>query len=178
MLGHVHKARQPLVATALRQIFAAQSHDNGRAVLADVAQRLQRAAPKVARLLVDAEDEFLAFLRSRATTGRSGARPTRWNGSTARSAGAPTWSASTRPGNAAEPISCATCSPACRARLTARWPRSRAPSSTRQTKTPHSCLTSVAVAGGLVGAPRASARQRLPDDGGWSQLARHGLLSV
>jgi putative transposase len=63
MLGHVHKAQQPLVATALRQIFAAQSHDEGRALLSDVADRLQRAAPKVAQLLVDAEDELLAFLR-------------------------------------------------------------------------------------------------------------------
>src|SRR5215212_8664237 len=35
MLGHVAKAQQPLVATALRQIFAAQSHDEGRAVLGD-----------------------------------------------------------------------------------------------------------------------------------------------
>src|SRR4051794_16563512 len=63
MLGHVQKAQQPLVATALRQIFAAQSHDEGRALLADVADRLERAAPKVARLLVEAEDELLAFLR-------------------------------------------------------------------------------------------------------------------
>jgi transposase-like protein len=63
MLGHVQKAQQPLVATALRQIFAAQSHDEGRALLADVAERLERAAPKVARLLVEAEDELLAFLR-------------------------------------------------------------------------------------------------------------------
>jgi putative transposase len=63
MLGHVQKAQQPLVATALRQIFAAQSHDEGRALLADVAERLERAAPKVAHLLVEAEDELLAFLR-------------------------------------------------------------------------------------------------------------------
>jgi putative transposase len=63
MLGHVPKSQQPLVATALRQIFAAQSHDEGRALLADVAERLERAAPKVAQLLLDAEDELLAFLR-------------------------------------------------------------------------------------------------------------------
>jgi putative transposase len=63
MLGHVQKTQQPLVATALRQIFAAQSHDEGRALLADVAERLERAAPKVAELLLDAEDELLAFLR-------------------------------------------------------------------------------------------------------------------
>ena len=63
MLGHVQKAQQPLVATALRQIFAAQSHDEGRALLADVSERLARAAPKVAQLLLDAEEELLAFLR-------------------------------------------------------------------------------------------------------------------
>jgi transposase-like protein len=63
MLGHVQKAQQPLVATALRQIFAAQSHKEGRALLVDVADRLKPAAPKVAQLLLDAEDELLAFLR-------------------------------------------------------------------------------------------------------------------
>jgi putative transposase len=63
MLGHVPKAQQPLVATAIRQIFAAQSHDEGRLVLAEVAERLERPAPKVAGLLLDAEDDLLAFLR-------------------------------------------------------------------------------------------------------------------
>jgi putative transposase len=63
MLGHVQKSQQPLVATALRQIFAAPSHDEGRVLLADVAERLERATPKVAQLLLDAEDELLAFLR-------------------------------------------------------------------------------------------------------------------
>jgi putative transposase len=63
MLGHVPKAQQPLVATAIRQIFAAHSHDEGRLVLAEVAERLERPAPKVAGLLLDAEDDLLAFLR-------------------------------------------------------------------------------------------------------------------
>jgi transposase-like protein len=63
MLGHVQRAQQPLVATAIRQVFAAQSHDEGRTLLADVADRLERPAPKVARLLLDAEADLLAFLR-------------------------------------------------------------------------------------------------------------------
>jgi transposase-like protein len=62
MLGHVQKAQQPLVATALRQIFAAQSDEEARGLLGEVAARLERPAPKVACLLLAAEDDLLAFL--------------------------------------------------------------------------------------------------------------------
>ena len=53
-------------------------------------------APKVARLLEEAEDDLLAFFAFPAEHWRSCARPTRWSASTARSAGAPTSSASSR----------------------------------------------------------------------------------
>lgn len=62
MLGHCSKAQQPLVATAIRQVFAAESGEEARERLAGVATALERSAPKVARLLAAAEEELLAFM--------------------------------------------------------------------------------------------------------------------
>jgi transposase-like protein len=62
MLGHVAKAQQPMVATAIRQIFASEDAGEARQRLAGVAEALQRPAPKVARLLEDAAEELLAFM--------------------------------------------------------------------------------------------------------------------
>ncbi len=62
MLGHCGKAQQPLVATAIRQIFAAESGEEARERLADVAAALEQSAAKVARLLLEAEEELLAFM--------------------------------------------------------------------------------------------------------------------
>jgi transposase-like protein len=62
MLGHCGKAQQPMIATAIRQIFAAESADEARERLAGVATALERSAPKVARLLAEAEEELLAFM--------------------------------------------------------------------------------------------------------------------
>jgi transposase-like protein len=62
MLGHCSKAQQPLVATAIRQIFAADDAAEARERLAGVAAALEHTAPKVARLLLAAEDELLAFM--------------------------------------------------------------------------------------------------------------------
>ena len=61
MLGHVARAQQPMVAAAIRGVFHADSHDEARATLADVVERLQGPAPKVARLLEAAEPDLLAF---------------------------------------------------------------------------------------------------------------------
>ena len=61
MTGHVARAQQPMVAAAIRSVFTADSYDEARATLADVAQRLQGPAPKVARLLEAAEPDLLAF---------------------------------------------------------------------------------------------------------------------
>jgi transposase-like protein len=58
MLGHCGKAQQPMIATAIRQIFAAESADEARERLAGVATALERSAPKVARLLAEAEEEL------------------------------------------------------------------------------------------------------------------------
>ena len=63
--------------------------------LAEVVERLEPVAPKVAQLLEDAEDDLLAFYALPApSTGPSCAPRTRWSASTARSAAAPTSSAS------------------------------------------------------------------------------------
>jgi transposase-like protein len=62
MLGHCGKAQQPLVATAIRQIFAAEDACEARERLTGVAAALEKSAPKVARLLADAEVELLAFM--------------------------------------------------------------------------------------------------------------------
>ena len=62
MLGHCAKAQQPLVATAIRQIFAAEDASEARERLAGVAAALEQTAPKVARLLAEAEEELLAFM--------------------------------------------------------------------------------------------------------------------
>jgi putative transposase len=62
MLGHCSKAQQPMIATAIRQIFAAEDAAEAHERLAGVAGALERSAPKVARLLLEAEEELLAFL--------------------------------------------------------------------------------------------------------------------
>lgn len=62
MLGHVQKAQQQMVGAAIRQVFAAPSPSEARAILGDVVERLEQVAPKVARLLEDAEPDLLAFL--------------------------------------------------------------------------------------------------------------------
>jgi transposase-like protein len=62
MLGHVQKPQQQMVGAAIRQVFAAPTREEARAILTDVVARLERVAPKVARLLEDAESDLLAFL--------------------------------------------------------------------------------------------------------------------
>lgn len=61
MLGHVARAQQPVVATAIRQVFAAENGAEARERLGEVVERLHGPAPKVARLLADAEEDLLGF---------------------------------------------------------------------------------------------------------------------
>jgi putative transposase len=61
MLGHCAKTQQPMIAAAIRGIFQAESGEDARDRLADVVDRLESTAPKVARLLLDAEADLLAF---------------------------------------------------------------------------------------------------------------------
>jgi len=62
MLGHCAKAQQPMIAAAIRQIFAAESGEEARERPAGVATALERTAPKMAHLLAGAEEELLAFM--------------------------------------------------------------------------------------------------------------------
>ena len=62
MLGHCTKAQQPMIATAIRQIFAAESGEEARERLSGVAGAPQGSAPRVAHLLAAAEEELLAFM--------------------------------------------------------------------------------------------------------------------
>jgi transposase-like protein len=61
MLGHCARAQQPMIATAIRQIFQADSGDEARDRLAEVTQRLRDPAPKVCELLEGACEELLCF---------------------------------------------------------------------------------------------------------------------
>jgi putative transposase len=61
MLGHCGRSQQPMIATAIRQIFNPDTGDEARDRLADVVDRLRAPAPKVAGLLEAAEEELLAF---------------------------------------------------------------------------------------------------------------------
>ena len=62
MLGHCGRAQQPLVSGAIRQVFAAEDAAEAHARLAEVTVALAQSAPKVARLLAEAEEDLLAFM--------------------------------------------------------------------------------------------------------------------
>ncbi len=61
MLGHCARQHQPMIATAIRQIFNADTGAEARERLTEVVERLEGPAPKVARLLDEAAEELLAF---------------------------------------------------------------------------------------------------------------------
>jgi putative transposase len=61
MLGHCAKSQQPMISAAIRGIFQASSGHEARERLAEVLERLEPVAPKVAQLLLDAEADLLGF---------------------------------------------------------------------------------------------------------------------
>jgi transposase-like protein len=61
MLGHCARAQQPMIATAIRQVFNAACGTEARQRLGEVAQRLSEFAPKIAELITGAEEDLLAF---------------------------------------------------------------------------------------------------------------------
>src|SRR3954452_8143416 len=83
MLGHCAKSQQPMIAAAIRGIFAADDGKQARERLTEVVERLEPVAPKVARLLLDSEEACSASTRSRVSTGASCARRIRSSASTA-----------------------------------------------------------------------------------------------
>lgn len=60
-LGHCPKDLQQLVGAAIRPIFRANNLEEARRLLADTVTHLEGRVPKVARLLLDAEPDLLAF---------------------------------------------------------------------------------------------------------------------
>lgn len=61
MLGHCARAQQPMIATAIRQVFNAASGAEARERLGEVTERLRPHSPKVAELLLGAEEDLLGF---------------------------------------------------------------------------------------------------------------------
>jgi transposase-like protein len=61
MLGHCTKSQQPMISAAIRGIFQASSGEEAREPLAEILERLEPVAPKVAQLPLDAEADLLGF---------------------------------------------------------------------------------------------------------------------
>lgn len=71
MLGHCKKDHRPLVAAALRQIFAVESGEVARQRLGEVTAKLETIEPKDAKLLLSSEADLLAFYEFPKSTGSS-----------------------------------------------------------------------------------------------------------
>jgi transposase-like protein len=102
-LGIVPRTCSGWSGRAIRPIFRAGSLEEARRLLEETVRHLEGRVPKVARLLLEAESDLLAFY-SFPVAHRSKLRSTNpWSGSTAKSAGAPTWwacSPTTKPSSA------------------------------------------------------------------------------
>ena len=61
MLYHCRRDQRGLVAAALREVFNADDQEQARARITQVIARLKPIAPKVCRLLEDAEEDLIAF---------------------------------------------------------------------------------------------------------------------
>ena len=60
-LGHCPKDAQGMVAAAIWPIFNAESDEEARRLLGETVARLETPLPKVAQMLVEVEDDLLAF---------------------------------------------------------------------------------------------------------------------
>ncbi len=60
-LGHARKDQHGLLGALIRPIFAAEAGEEARGRLGEAVSQLERALPKVAALLEDAEEDILAF---------------------------------------------------------------------------------------------------------------------
>lgn len=63
MHQHCRPTQRGMVSAALREVFAAESHEAARERATAVIERLSPAVPKVAELLEEAEEDLIAFYR-------------------------------------------------------------------------------------------------------------------
>ena len=61
MLAHCRRDQRGLVSAALREVFNAENHAQARERAGHVLERLEPVAPKVCRLLEEAEEDLIAF---------------------------------------------------------------------------------------------------------------------
>jgi transposase-like protein len=61
MLAHCRRDQRGLVSAALREVFNADDRSHARERVSHVLERLEPVAPKVCRLLEDAEEDLIAF---------------------------------------------------------------------------------------------------------------------
>ena len=61
MLAHCRRDQRGLVAAALREVFNAENREQARERIGHVIERLEPVAPKVCRLLEEAEEDLIAF---------------------------------------------------------------------------------------------------------------------
>jgi putative transposase len=61
MLAHCRRDQRGLVSAALREVFNADDRSHARERVGHVLERLEAVAPKVCRLLEDAEEDLIAF---------------------------------------------------------------------------------------------------------------------
>jgi len=102
-LGHCPKDLQQLVGAAIRPIFRAGSLEEARRLLEETVRHLEGGCPRWPACCWRPRATCWPSPASPWPTAPSCAAPTRWSGSTARSAGAPTWwacSPTTRPSSA------------------------------------------------------------------------------
>jgi putative transposase len=92
--GHARKDQHDALGAVIRQIFTASDGDEARSRLGDAVAQLESRLPKIAALLEGAEDDVLAFYAFPAEHWPKLRSTNPLERSTARSPGAPTWSAS------------------------------------------------------------------------------------
>src|SRR5690348_17646243 len=61
MVMHCRRDQRGLVSAALREVFNAEDQDRARERVGHVLERLEPVAPKVCRLLEEAEEDLIAF---------------------------------------------------------------------------------------------------------------------
>jgi transposase-like protein len=96
-LGHCPKDTQQLVGAAIRPSFRAACLEDARRLLGETVAHCQGRVPRSLGCSRRPRPTCWPSTACRPRTARRYGRPTRWSGSTARSAGAPTWSVSVGP---------------------------------------------------------------------------------